>query len=236
MGEYESGLSFLSNTLAVGGPTISYRIRFSHHFQAGYKITDPKAYMHHNEIIALMFSPSVFHHASHDKIGWVRKHGLLIYFLRDSDDKQLVFIQTKHRPDRRLLESVWRTDFTRHANRHFFYSPFANRTNEINVTLNFTNLSAAVEFNGVHLTHFDLPADLFPEHKCAVTLLTQTFMDTPVKVGVEEVSIFREVEPLESHDQHFHHSMRRLKEVTHANDPHYRKNMSLANGFVISVG
>jgi hypothetical protein len=235
LGDYQSGLSFISNTLAVRSPVISYLIRFSHKFHSSYQLSDLRSFYHKNEVVAVMFSPHVFHHASSEKTGWVRKQGLMIYFLRREDNTQFLYIEARHRPQRRLLETVWTTDFHRFAHKHVFPAEFANRTNEINVTLNFTNLSAAIEFNGVHLTNYPFAADVFPEQKSSLTLMAYTYQDTPVKIGVEELSVYREVPPLESHDQHFHHSMRKLKEAAHTNDPHYRKNMSLSNSFVMSV-
>lgn len=236
LGDFETGLSFLSNTLPIQSPVVHTHFRFSHVFQPGYSLNAKRAFRHHNEVIAIQFSPHPFHHASTDRVGWVRKQGLMLYLLRDDNNDQFVFVEARPKPIRRLLESVWGSKFSRMRAKHTCQVAFANKTSELSATLNFTSHTVTIHFDGQHCLDFVFPETTFPEQKTSVTLMTYTYNDIPVTLEIEEVSIYREVAPVASHDQHFHHSMRKLKEHAHQHDPHYRKNASLSNTFVMSVG
>lgn len=231
---YRHQNAYVTNTFAIMSPRIDYFLNMSiHHLPDNATYRNP--YRPFEENTALIISPGLFNLKELQiPYGRFHAHGFLLQIFRDSKDRQLFFVKLFERPYTYTLEDVGGEDPYSQKGMYCVHE-YLNQTFTLNITMDFERLEYSLWVNGSLCVSHPIPADMYPENKCSMTLMSRSAPGFPHSVFVDEVSIHKLTYPLRDYQDSFHYSMHKLSHTVHHNDPHYLKNVSIANLFINGV-
>lgn len=233
--DYERGAALLTNTLGIVGPRVSLVANVTVHQLPDLRKEEPVSGQF-QETLIINASPVLFSLTEmHAEIGRFQVQGFVIQMFRDTKGRPLFHLRTFDSP-----RTLYATDIANEAywkNRALVCSrPYLNQTLTLNLTLDFQAGNLTLDVNGDHCLHHRIDPNVFHEERVFFSLMASATLSSPTAIYLDEVSVYKRLTSQPPIHEHFAYSMHRLSRAQHTNDPHYLKNVSLANTFVNGVG
>jgi hypothetical protein len=160
--------------------------------------------------------------------------GFLIQAFRDRKNRPVFHLRNYHFPEKLYHNDIINSAFW--GDRAMFCSvPYLNTTLTFNLTMDFEALNMTFLINGDPCFHHPIDSDLFHARRAFFTFVASGSSSNPVAIYIDELSVYKRVSLLTNYTEHFHYSMHRMSHHAHHSDPHFLKNVSLANAFINGV-
>lgn len=226
--------SFLTTTFTINSPLINYYFNFTFEQKKGTPVLHESQNLL-KEVILINFSPETFElERLQQEYGTFDINGLAIIIFRDVQNNPVFFLKEFDGPTYYTMSEIHSEHYER-KKEQFCNFEFINSTVLLNATLDFNNCTFYFYVNNTLCVSYKFNKDLFHEKRASLSIMARVFSDELLTMYLDEVSITKQVPMLTEPQNHFHYSMHKLSHTVHNMDPHYLKNVSLANLFINGV-
>ena len=228
------GPGFLSSTFTIKSSLVNYYFNLTFDDPTN-STRKPNVYASSKELTVILFGPKSFPINEYQSVGTFHGKGLALYIFRDESGKGVFYFKEYPNNGYMDIRKIFSQRYYVYKG-HYCNHDYVNKSVSINATIDFNNSRIIVHVNNEFCFNQTFNDHIYYEHQSSVSLMTYQNPETKVDLWLDELSIYKQYEPISSHSEHFHCSTHKLSETVHSKDVHYLKNISLANTFISGVG